>query len=677
MAEKITIDIDAKIEAAQSIADLKELRKLLKDTAAGSADFKKLANGIDDLEDKIKSAKNTSADWVDSLENAGGPLGSLGKGINAVKVSTQSFGAALKATGIGLIVGLIGGLVAAFSKTEGSLKKLEPITIAFEKTLGGVVSAVEPLLEGFAELALKVMPYVTDAFKVAYSAMTAVFQSLGKIGQAVGKLIKGDFAGAWDTAKESVTGFSKNFQAAEARFEEGYKKTTATQKKNLEEQEKARQEALQKRLKELESQDKLDEARLAKLKAEALAVAKTEQDKLDIEKTFIQKNYQLKEQDLKDKQSLYSKGSTEYKDYQAQLIQLDTDRTVALTAAKEKQTEITKNETKKQFDAEIGALDLKKAQGLITENEYQESLFKTKVKYAEDAKALTDAEIAYDTYKTEQKKKSAEEARAILAIELQDKFDKLDAENQKFEMDFEQDMERFAEQKSILAEQEANELANTELTEFQKTEIRQKYADKRRGIVSEEIKTEKAAAAAKQAINMAYLGLFEQFGNLLSQIAGKNKGIAIAGVVISQAAAIGQIISNTAIANAKSVAASPLTAGQPWVAINTISAGLSIASTIASAAKSIGQINATNPDSTGGGGGGGGSSLPQISFSAASAPVPQGVGAGSGINPTTQIASSIAQASGKPIKAYVVGSEISSQQALDRRTSAASTFSAG
>jgi hypothetical protein len=674
MAEKVTIDIDAKIDAAQSIADLKELKKLLKDTAAGSADFKKLANGIDDLEDKIKGAKNTSADWIDSLESAGGPIGALGAGLNKAKVATQSFGGALKATGIGLIVSLIGGLVAAFSKTEGSLKKLEPVTIAFEKTLGGVVAAVEPLLTGLAELALKIMPYVTIAFQKTYSAVTAVFQSLGKLGEAVGKLIKGDFAGAWDTAKQSVTSFKDNFVAAEARFEEGYKKTTATQKKNFEEQEKLRQEALQKRLKELEAQDKLDEAQLAKRKAIDLSLAKTEQDKLDVEKAYIEKSYQLKEQDLKDKQSLYKVGSVEYKDYQAQLTQLDTDRTVALTAAKEKQTEITKAETKKQFDAEIGALDLKKAQGLITENEYQESLFKTRIKYAEDAKALTDAEIAYDTYKTEQKKKNAADAREILAMELQDKFDILAEENAQYDYDFEQDLIRFAEQKSLLAQQEATELANTELTEKERTEIRQKYAEKRREITQGEIATEKAAKDAKLAIQLEYIDLYAQFGQLLGQIAGKNKALAIAGLLIEKGAAVAKIITQMNTVPAILPPGIPNPAFIPA----RIGGALSIASVIAASVQGIQQINQAGASAgiSGGGGGAVGGGGTPISFATPSAPVPVAQ-SGQGVNATSQIASSLMQASGKPLKAYVVSGEISSQQALDRRTSVAGTFSAG
>jgi hypothetical protein len=170
--------------------------------------------------------------------------------------------------------------------------------------------------------------------------------------------------------------------------------------------------------------------------------------------------------------------------------------------------------------------------------------------------------------------------------------------------------------------------------------------------------------------------LFEQFGNLLGQIAGKNKALAIAGIVISQAASIGQIIANTAIANAKSVAASPLTFGQPWVTINTISAGLSIASTIAAAAKSIQQIN-SQP------GGSSGSSGATAGAAAAPPPLPRVQGAAApqiqtqgGANPTTQIGDTIA-ASQKPLRAYVVSQDIQSQSALDRRTNRAATFSGG
>jgi hypothetical protein len=137
-------------------------------------------------------------------------------------------------------------------------------------------------------------------------------------------------------------------------------------------------------------------------------------------------------------------------------------------------------------------------------------------------------------------------------------------------------------------------------------------------------------------------------------------------------------VANTGIANAKAVAASPLTFGAPWVLINTISAGLSIASTIAGAVKSIQQINsaASQAGVTGGGSGGSVGAAPNIPApKVAGAAAPQISGTG-GMNPTTQLAQTINN-SQAPLKAYVVSGEVSSQIALDRRTSRAATFVGG
>ena len=176
---------------------------------------------------------------------------------------------------------------------------------------------------------------------------------------------------------------------------------------------------------------------------------------------------------------------------------------------------------------------------------------------------------------------------------------------------------------------------------------------------------------------MAYLGLFEQFGNVLGQVAGKNKALAIAGVVISQAAAIGQIIAQTGMANAKAVAASPLTFGMPWVAINTVSAGLSIAASVAGAVKSIQQINQAAAQAGVPGGGGGsaasGASIAPPKIAGAAAPQINTTG---GMNPSSQIAETLSAAQ-RPVRAYVVSGDVSSQQALDRRTSRAATFTGG
>lgn len=144
----------------------------------------------------------------------------------------------------------------------------------------------------------------------------------------------------------------------------------------------------------------------------------------------------------------------------------------------------------------------------------------------------------------------------------------------------------------------------------------------------EHLKKEKEIGAAeienKKSIEIAKYEIVAQFGALLSNVAdqlmndaqGRDKAqfesakkLAKAAVIIERAAAIAQIVASTGIANAKAVAASPLTLGQPWVTINTVAAALSIAGVIASGIQQLGQINSTEfqetkPSSSGAGGNG-------------------------------------------------------------------------
>lgn len=232
MAKTIEVDLQVNSNLEGSIAQLKALKRQLKDTAAGSEEFKQIFNQIDDLEDKIKSSRAASSDWIDTLENAGGPLGALGGAINRAKVATQTFSGALKATGIGLLVALVGGLVAAFNNSSTATKKLQPLLIGLEKIFNGIFAIVEPLFDIMLDLASKALPMVSKAFAVVYSSVAAVVQSLGSLGQAVYKFVTGDFAGAWESAKSSVTDFSKNYDASIARFEEGTKRLTKTEIEN-------------------------------------------------------------------------------------------------------------------------------------------------------------------------------------------------------------------------------------------------------------------------------------------------------------------------------------------------------------------------------------------------------------------------------------------------------------
>jgi len=561
MAKKVEIEVDVSGNVVESTANLRKLKTALKEVPAGTAEWNKIKNQIRDVEDSLESASTASEDFKGLLEAAPGPLGMLGKGIKSVELATKSFGGALKAIGIGLLVSTIGLLVAAFSKTEGSMKKLEPLLVGLEQIFGGIVEVFTPLLDAFLDMALTALPYITKGIGVFYSSLYGLFTLLKEAGVGAGKILKGIFTLDFDSVSEGYEQIKNSVTTAldagvksMDRFEQGTKKLTKTEKENLEERKAAAQAALDAKIKRMETENKLDEAQLKKLKAESMALATTEQEKLDVEKKFAELSYQALLKDIDDKQKLYKKDSLEYKNLQTEKINAEASFIESLTGFKEKQAAIN--------------------------------------------------QAAIDKEKENLNKKQADE-RQLLAIGFQNQINELDRKNALNQLDFEQDLERLKEKRALLDEAEKNELANTELTEVQKTEIRDKYAAQRRDITQKEIDTERAANEVKLSLQNQYVDAVGQFGNLLQQIAGKNKKLAIAGLIIEQAAGIAKIILNTKAANAIAVGASPLTFGQPWVTINTISAGLGIAASIAAAAKGISQINSTNTNASPAGGSGG------------------------------------------------------------------------
>ena len=245
--KKVTVNIDINADIEPTIANLKQLKKQLKETAAGSAEFNKISAAIRDVDDALKDASATSDDFFGYLENADGPLGVLGKGLRSAEKNFSSFNAVLKASVIGIIVAAVAGLAAAISQSEKATAKIQPILEGFEKILNGVFAAIEPLFDVMIELATNALPYVTQGFKVAYSAITSFLQGIGKLGSALGKLFKGDFTGAYETAKEAVTGFGQRYEEANKRFEAGTKELTKKEKEQLTERNKNNAEALKKR----------------------------------------------------------------------------------------------------------------------------------------------------------------------------------------------------------------------------------------------------------------------------------------------------------------------------------------------------------------------------------------------------------------------------------------------
>jgi TP901 family phage tail tape measure protein len=108
-----------------------------------------------------------------------------------------------------------------------------------------------------------------------------------------------------------------------------------------------------------------------------------------------------------------------------------------------------------------------------------------------------------------------------------------------------------------------------------------KIAKAERALSKELIRIKSEEAQARAEIDEAIMQVAMDGLGVLSEVVGQETALGKALFLMQQAAAIGQVVFQTAIANAKAVAASPLTAGQPWVGINTASAAVSIASIVA------------------------------------------------------------------------------------------------
>lgn len=364
---------------------------------------------------------------------------------------------------------------------------------------------------------------------------------------------------------------------------------------------------------------------------------------ISIKKKYIADVNKLSEEDneiqiIKNKKE---KGLITEQEYQQGLIDI-------------KSKYISISESVLSTDSEFQQLQLWRDQGLINEQQYQEQLLQIKSKYLMSGSDLLNAELTNIEYNKKRKEELAGEEREIGLQKLQSQLDDLGRKNQVADLDFEQDLERIKQQRQILTDQEALELENSKLTEKERNDIKARYSAARTQLTKDEVETEKAAQQAKIELNSKYADLAGQFGSVLQQIAGKNKTLAIAGIVVEQVSAISKIISNTAAANAKSVAASPLTAGMPFVAINNISAGLSIASSVASAAKSIQQIKAQAGDAAKGSG-----SVSTETIKGGAAPMaavpPQ-------VQETQLNQASINALGNQAIRAYVIESDVTTNQ---------------
>lgn len=578
--------------AAGSMAELRQLKKELRNTAAGTDEFNKLSAKIRDLEDSITDARKSNDDFLGQLESAPGPLGALGKAIRGTETIFSSFSGALKASGIGLIVAALGGLVGAFRDNEVAMKKIQPLLDGLQKIFGGIFRAVEPLFNSLVDMAMTALPYVTKGVGVFYSALVGLFTLVKEAGGGYIKILKGiatlDFSQAKEGLAQIQDSFSKAVKSgteAYKRFEVGSKELTKSEKEEAEKRQKAADEAAAKKK---AAQEKASQDAIKEKEKEAARLKAIEDKRL----------------------------ADDMKSAQDAVNILNKLRDANETPAEKLQRE---------YEAEKLVLE---ANNISTEELTRQHLAKLQ-KLKDDANTKKVTKEDSEWLKLQQ-----------LTLEKDD-YDKL-VLTQKYEAEY------------LAAE------GNAELQRQLKIKLNKDLADIDDKNKQKEIDNAKAVADAK--IQLAQDGL-SLISGVTELFAGKSEKQARKAFEIQKAVSLAQAIISgiEGTQNAYTTAQkSPITALFPGYPV--VQAGLAGAFSAIKIAQISKQQFKGSGGAEAGGGAGGGAVAPQAQFNIV------------GQSSTNQLAGAIAGQQQQPIQAFVVASDVSTQQALDRNRINNSTF---
>ena len=584
---------------------------------------------------------------------------------------------------IGLIVTAVGLLVVGFLSLIGPIKKL----MAQFEGLNKIMDATFAVLRNIGSFLTGGLISDAATAKLEKNATKAV-EALDDITSAGNKLM--------DSEKRRLS----FLEASGATEEEIYKQRQKIVQIDLQNRQKAVNALLELQKKTGE----LDAEQLKKLNELQREIAGLQQQELNNEAAFEKKKADNKKKAVEDAKA----KAKEAADKAAEAAKKRREDALALQADAQKTSLNLQNAfyLDSLKNEEFKAQETLRIQQEAAQKELQlqiDTLAKKKALTQEETAALT----ALRQEQTDLTAKQGQDTQALLDQQAETRKQK--------EKDFQNELrdvrqgaylagiedERFAAQESLRLDLE-NQIASINqkaLSEEQKAELIKAITEKNnadvlklnRDFAEEDKQIDMAKLESKFANAQVQIDLVAQVGSFISQIAGENKRLAIAGIIIEKAASIANIVSNTGIANAKAAAATPLTGGQPFVAINTVSAGLSIALAIAGAAKGIKEINAAGSEA----GGGGGANKPTPSKFAqggmvfgpgtsTSDSIPALLSSGESVinAESTQmfggVLSAINQAGGgvpltngntaAPIvKTYVVASEMSSQQEADFR----------
>ena len=186
-------------------ADLKkELNAQETATESGTAAFVKLQKELEETNDKIRELDQGAGDFKTSV-------GNYPKALNTAKTAVIGLGGALKALGLGLIVAAVAKFTEALQENQRVADFLAKVTktlgIAFNDLVNFILDSAGEVADFFKSIfddPLGSLESLGQAIKDnLVERFNSLIEVLGLAGKAMKQVFEGDFSGALETAKEA------------------------------------------------------------------------------------------------------------------------------------------------------------------------------------------------------------------------------------------------------------------------------------------------------------------------------------------------------------------------------------------------------------------------------------------------------------------------------------------
>ena len=650
-------DADDKLD--KIVKELEEIKSGLNDVGSSSK------KNLGDVEDKADKAAKSVGNIEKEAKKGKKGLGLLGKGAKLASSGIRMIGVALKATGIGLIVG-------AFLLFFETLKKNQKVVDVFDTAMNAIGMVVGDFINlitgdgGFSKVIdffKKVFNNPLDSIKKFGDAVkqnlinrfNSYLDTLGFVASAIKKVFSGDFSGAMEDAKsagsslvDTMTGVPDTINKVGTAVKKAgnaittYSTNIVNTASNLKKLEKAAEKAAQKQAElnakfkkqaEDERQIRDDNSRSIEDRIAAndrLGKILDEQGKSQLKEAntqlqFAQAKLRIDKNNV-EAQKLVADAKQNILDIEEEINGQQSEQLVNSTALKKESQDLADSRIKNANDVKL-ANDLANAPDLDAEQEAYNAFFEKERQRLKDKIALhEEGTQAYED-----------------ALKAQ-----RDLDTQQYEYNKTTDEEREA----IKREKELKIAEEEERLRLEKVARQQKMYDDIATLAGKETALGKAALIAKQLINAKEMILDIKRTLFKQKESIKNMGITATETMVNATSATAEGAAKTSkVGFPQNI---PLIIGYAVQAAGIMSAVKSAMKGAKSAGASVR---------------GGGSPPPRIAS-------PQFNIAGATGN--TQIANALNQQTNdlnnEPIRAYVVSSEISSAQALDRQTESNATF---